>query len=175
MLTGLRLKRGLWSAVTILMALALLLTSCSIGSVSPAPHMGATAPDFTLPTLDGGTVTLSQFRGKPVFINFWATWCPACQGEMPFIQKLLADQEAQGFVVLTVDLREASSTVKTFMDKNGYNFPVALDAGGSVGGAYSVEYLPTTYIVDSKGVVRQVRTGAYPNEEAMLAQIKAVR
>lgn len=171
MKVGLRPRWGLGLAATILLVLALVASCSGPGG----PRVGAVAPDFMLPTLDGGTVTLSQLRGKPVFLNFWATWCPACREEMPHIQKLFLEQDTHGFVVLTVDLAESPATVKSFMEKEGYTLPVALDTAGRIGNLYNVPPLPTTYILDSQGVVRQVRVGAYPNKEAMLAQMKAIR
>ncbi len=175
MVTALRPKWGLGLVVIAMAAVAVLVTSCGGGPSGAGPRVGATAPDFTLTTLDGGTLTLDQFRGKPVFLNFWTTWCPACREEMPYIQELLADQESYGFVVLTVDLAESPATVRGFMEKESYTFPVGLDTSGQVGNMYNVTGLPTTYLIDSQGVIRRVKVGPFVNKDAMLKEMRALR
>jgi thiol-disulfide isomerase/thioredoxin len=90
------------------------------------------APDFTLPTLEGRTVTLSALRGQVVFLNFWATWCPPCREEMPSIEQLHSALGAQGLGVLAVDVDESPERVAKFVKDFRLGFPVLLDAGSHV-------------------------------------------
>ncbi|MBW2057440.1 MAG: TlpA family protein disulfide reductase [Deltaproteobacteria bacterium] len=111
------------------------------------------APDFTLQDLDGTAVSLRDFRGKLVLLNFWASWCPPCRAEIPSMKKLQDRLKEEDFVLLAVDLRESSERVRSFRDKEGLNFLVLLDTDGAVGIAYAVRSIPTTYLIDSKGYI----------------------
>jgi thiol-disulfide isomerase/thioredoxin len=104
--------------------------------------------DFTLPKLGGGTISLSGLKGKVVFLNFWATWCPPCRAEMPSMEKLYGLYKSDGLEILAVNLQEDEKIVRDFMKKNGLSFPVALDGSGKTGGTYGVRGIPTTFIVD---------------------------
>lgn len=107
--------------------------------------------DFSLPRLGGGTLSLSELRGKVVFLNFWATWCPPCREEMPSMEKLYNTFKAEGFEILAVDLQEDEKTVADFVKKYKLTFPVVLDTSGRTGSTYGVRGIPTTYIVDREG------------------------
>ena len=96
------------------------------------PQIGKLAPDFQLPDLDGQSVSLSDLRGKPVLLNFWATWCGPCRNEMPYIQAVYDEWSVRGLVVLAVDIDESPSQVQEFMESNRLSFPVLLDADGMV-------------------------------------------
>lgn len=118
--------------------------------------MGYPAPDFALPGLDGGTIRLSDFRGKVVMLNFWATWCPPCRAEMPEIAKLKA-QGIPDLVIIGVDLVQTEASpqaVAEFVRAHGYDWPVALDVRGEVTLAYRVIQIPTTYFLDRNGIIR---------------------
>ncbi|WP_456275370.1 TlpA family protein disulfide reductase [Bacillus sp. AK128] len=113
------------------------------------------APDFTLETLSGEQVTLSELKGKKVFINFWASWCPPCRDEMPEIQEFF--ESHPDIVVLAVDLRnteKSDEAVEEYIVENGYTFPVLLDRKGQVGETYKVLTLPTSFFINSKGEVQ---------------------
>jgi thiol-disulfide isomerase/thioredoxin len=110
-------------ALTVLLSIAWILMSRVPGPIDPtaappAPRAGFRAPDFTLTTLDGETVTLSDLRGQPVLINFWATWCPPCRAEMPAIQAAYEQYAAQELVVLGVDMAESPQTVAGFVQES---------------------------------------------------------
>lgn len=124
-------------------------------------EVGQMAPDFTLTGIDGKKVTLSSFRGRPVMLNFWATWCPPCKQEMPVIQKFFAGRGRE-MQVLAVNLmvREKSpERVKEFLKANGYTFPVLLDEKNDVAKQYLIRYIPTTYFIDQRGIIRGLHTG----------------
>ncbi|MFZ5436420.1 MAG: TlpA family protein disulfide reductase [Bacillota bacterium] len=122
-------------------------------------ELGKPVPDFTLNTLNGDSVRLSSLRGKVVVINFWATWCGYCVYEMPDLQELHEMYEGE-VVVLAVNVREATDTVAGFVKANGYSFTVLLDRDGKVARTYMVSGLPTTFVVDRKGVLSSSRVGA---------------
>jgi cytochrome c biogenesis protein CcmG, thiol:disulfide interchange protein DsbE len=112
---------------------------------------GKAAPDFTLPSIDGQQVSLQQYRGKVVFLNFWATWCIPCREEMPGLEQLHQKYQSEGFVVLAIDLKESAEQVKTFFQKHGLSFPSLLDQQGSVFRDYLVAGMPTTYLIGRDG------------------------
>lgn len=124
------------------------------------PADGEPAPDFTLLSPEGDPVSLSDFRGKTVVLNFWATWCPPCRAEMPELQAVWEERgEGTDLVVLAVDVGETADTVKGFIEEIGLTFRVAIDDAGSVAAHYGVRGLPATFFIDAKGVVRSHNLG----------------
>lgn len=141
----------------LLLALFLVLTF-GAAAVRVGVKVGESAPNFKLTNLAGKEVSLADFKGKAVVLNFWATWCPPCRAELPDFQK--EHKEAKDFVILTVNEQEDKKTVQSFMDKGKYTFPVLLDTQGKVGNLYQVRGIPTTYFIDKKGVIVDVTVGA---------------
>ncbi|MFN8496227.1 MAG: TlpA disulfide reductase family protein [Anaerolineae bacterium] len=129
-------------------------------AASGAPANGAAALDFTLKTVDGQEVRLSDFRGHPVIVNFWATWCGPCQVEMPLLSKAVEQHQDKGLVVLAVNQMEPASVVKPWVDTKKFPFTVVLDATGQIGQSYRVRAYPTTYFVDADGVVKSWQVGS---------------
>jgi cytochrome c biogenesis protein CcmG/thiol:disulfide interchange protein DsbE len=123
--------------------------------------VGRPAPDFTTQTLDGGRVRLSQYRGKPVLLNFWATWCAPCKDEMPLIQRASDIYKGQGLVVLAVNYQQTSaSSMKAFLRKVGARFTAVFDPAGQIAGEYGVNVgLPVTVFIDRSGVVSFMQLG----------------
>lgn len=141
----------------------------NVTSKPPAPTVGRAAPDFRLETLDGSSVRLSDFQGKLVLINFWASWCPPCRQEMPGIVQAYNQNKDRGFVVLSVDEQEDNGTVQRFADQFAMDFPIALDVTGQVGKAFRAgTQFPTSVWVDQRGIVQEVKYG--PMDDAFLAQ-----
>ncbi len=126
--------------------------------IAPAPAVGHPAPDFTLPGLDGTLVSLSDLRGRPVVLNFWATWCGPCRAEMPELQAA-ADRFDGSLVVLGVDQGEDEATVSAFLQELGISFPIVLDKEQDVGNTYRIMGLPTTFFIDKNGMIQRVWTG----------------
>jgi peroxiredoxin len=122
---------------------------------------GAAAPDFATQTLDGSRVRLSQYRGKPVLLNFWATWCAPCQDEMPLIQRASDIYKAQGLVVLAVNYQQTStSSMQGFLRKVNARFPAVFDPAGQIAGAYGVNVgLPVSVFIDRSGTVSFIQLG----------------
>jgi peroxiredoxin len=113
--------------------------------------VGNIAPDFTLLNLEGEEISLSDFRGKHVYLNFWATWCSFCDMEMPDLQRVY--DENDDMVVLGVNVMEKLDEVKPYVEENGLTFPVVLDEEGMMGSLYLVRGMPTTYFIDKEGVI----------------------
>jgi thiol-disulfide isomerase/thioredoxin len=111
------------------------------------------APNFTLSTVDGQQVSLHQYRGKVVFLNFWATWCIPCREEMPALEQLHQTYQSQDLTILSIDLKESADQVKVFFQKHGLSFPALLDQDGSVFRDYLVAGMPTTYLIGRDGTL----------------------
>jgi len=109
--------------------------------------------DFELEDIDGRVTKLSSFKGKVIFLNFWATWCPPCREEMPSMQELYSRLGDDGLEIVAVDLQEDAGSVKSFFDEHGLTFTALLDKTGRVGATYGARNIPTTYIIDRKGFV----------------------
>lgn len=129
---------------------------------SGAPiNVGDTAYNFSLTDLDGTQVTLAEFEGKPVVVNFWATWCPPCRLEMPEFQQAFEDYQEDDLVILAVNEAEQPETVRSFFyDQMGYTYTPLLDEEGEVAEAYGAVGLPSTFFIDASGQVTAVHRGA---------------
>ncbi len=150
-----RLCPGLLVAAAAL--IALLLTACS----PPAPaRLGSPAPDFALPSLDGPSVRLADFKGRPVLINFWATWCVPCREEMPLMQEVYEQYRERGLVILAINMEEDAQTVRRWVDQGGFTFTFVLDSEGEQVKRYNVTAAPTSYFVGRDGVIRDLKLGA---------------
>lgn len=137
-------------------------TAQSNSTLPPAPIVGRYAPDFTLATLEGDPVKLSDFRGKPVWINFWATWCPPCRAEMPEMQQKYAKLKEKGLVILGVDVGEDADMVSTFISTNGFDWTFALDSSTDVSKQYRVNGIPGHFFVNKEGIIKAVQVGGLP-------------
>lgn len=133
------------------------------GLPTPVPDRsaaGSSAPDFTAQTADGETIVLSDLRGRPVALNFWATWCAPCRVEMPELQSASERYAEDGLVILAVNAGESAETVRGFMDELGLTFPAVLDPDGEIVSLYGVRVFPTTIWIDVEGVIRGQHFGA---------------
>ena len=129
-----------------------------IGTRAEAPIPGYVAPGFSLLSLGGETVSLEDFRGQPVIINFWATWCPPCRAEIPHFQDASVKYEGR-LTILGIDQGEPQAVVSDFASTFGMTYPILLDSNSDVNRSYSVSALPTTVFVDSNGLVDEVYAG----------------
>ncbi|MBM7869138.1 thiol-disulfide isomerase/thioredoxin [Clostridium pascui] len=123
------------------------------------------AMDFKLKDLTGKEVSLSDYKGKKVFLNFWATWCSPCKAEMPEMEKLYQETKNSDLVILAVNLDEEKDTVQKFINSNKYNFPVLLDTGNIVAGKYEVVSIPTSFFIDEEGNIVDKHIGAMTIED----------
>ena len=112
------------------------------------------APDFTFPGLDGKKVSLSDYRGKVVLVNIWATWCPPCVDEMPSMEKLYNKFKGQNFEILAVSIDEPGlKAVAPFMRKFNLTFPALIDSEGAINAVYGVTGVPESFIIDKQGIL----------------------
>lgn len=129
---------------------------------------GKRAPDFELVDLNGKTVKLSDYLGKPVLLNFWATWCPPCKDEMPHMEKLYKKYEKDGFAILAVNVTTSEKDpthVGQFVDEYKLTFPIPLDEKGAVFHDYAIIGYPTSFFIDSEGVIRRKVMGPVKEDE----------
>lgn len=131
-------------------------------SIAPPPQRGDTAPAFLLPDMFGEEVTLAQFRGQPVIINFWATWCAPCIVEMPELQEAYEAHEESGLVILALNRDEEPNVIGDFLANDldvALTFPILLDDHGEVADSYGILNMPTSYFIDREGKVTAVHRG----------------
>jgi thiol-disulfide isomerase/thioredoxin len=126
--------------------------------------VGSPAPEFTLPVLDGTEQALSDLRGTPVLINFWATWCIPCREEMPLLEQT-AKQYSGRLVVVGINAGEEEAQVKPFLKEVGVTIPVWMDRDQSVSDRYFVRNFPMTLFIDEKGIIRGMHIGTLNEEQ----------
>jgi len=140
--------------------------------------------DFELESLDGGTVRLSDLKGQVVILNFWATWCPPCREEMPHFQEFYEKYKDKGVTVLAVnpnivenngfnDSEGAKRKARSFIEQEGYTFPVLVDADNSAWYVYQQRGIPANYVIDANGMIRFLKPGAFISLEEIVAFAKA--
>lgn len=148
-------------------------------SESPSGQKGRAAPDFLLERVDGdgGTLRLSDLQGRPVLVNFWATWCPPCRDEIPELVKAYEAHRDEGLVVVAVDLQEADATIRDFAEEFGMTFPIVVDRTGEVAQTWHVggpiKGIPSSYFVNEDGVIQELFYGPMTDDiiEDNLAEI----
>jgi len=155
-LLGLVLAAGAWTLVPVPGA-------WSMGSRVPA--VGMQAEDFRLTDLDGKSQSLSQYRGKIVLVNFWATWCKPCTTEMPAMQTVYDKLREKGFVVLAVNELEDDAKVRAHIKQYGHTFPVLMDRDNKVANQFGVFGLPVSVFIDREGRIREYIKGGLLTEE----------
>ena len=143
----------------IILTSALLITGCS--TLVEAPEIGKLAPSFQLTDIDGQSVSLSDFQGQPLLINFWATWCGPCRSEMSYIQEVYDELSEREPVVLSINIGESLTKVEEFMRDYNLSFPVLLDMEGNVSEKYNIRAIPTTYFIDGDGIIKDIKIGAF--------------
>lgn len=135
---------------------------------------GDASPDFTVSLFDGGSVRLSDLRGKTVLVNFWATWCPPCREELTRVQAELIDRfEGRDFVFLPISRGETHETVARFREQTGYRFPMGLDPEQTIYKMYATNFIPRNFLVGPDGRVIVATTGYEPEEfDALVETIR---
>ncbi len=138
-------------------------SSTTAQSIVPPRH-GASLGDFTLQDLNGATVRLSDYAGRPVLINSWASWCPPCRAEMPDLEAYYQAHKGEGFAVLALNAGEPKSTAASFAQNIGMTFPVLLDPGSGVLNAMEIRNFPTSILVGRDGTVKAIHIGLFTPE-----------
>ncbi len=159
-------------------------TAATTPAPTPSPAAPTVAPppvvedtpiiDFTLTSLDGDTVSLTDYAGRIVFLNFWATWCIPCRKELPAFQQFQAQQAADGPAILAVNVAEDTGQITTFLAEYGVSgLNILLDTDSSVADRYGIFNMPTTYVIDGRGIVNYVKYGEVTVED-LAAYVEAV-
>jgi cytochrome c biogenesis protein CcmG/thiol:disulfide interchange protein DsbE len=156
---------------TIIISIIFVLSGCS----TPCPDTGSVAPDFTLETTDGNTVSLQDFQGEIIIMNFWATWCGPCAMEMPHLQEVYDERSGEGVVLLSIDIGESKSKVQDFITQGGFTFPVLLDTQAKVAELYCLpQVLPQTLFVDTDGTIEAKKVGAFRNKDEIYSLLDSL-
>jgi peroxiredoxin len=161
-MTGIRNRRYLhrrpsWLSLAILLSFLMVLPAWGQHAAPETDHF---APDFTLPDLQGKQVSLSQYRGKVVLLNFWATWCPPCRLEMPTMEKAYRKYKTKGFEVVAVSVDAGpTSAVQDFLEEFNLSFQVLLDPQMEILRTFRSFSLPTSLVIDRRGVIRMREMG----------------
>lgn len=171
-----RLNHGRLS-IGLLLAGAMLAVSGGLvwGMGSRVPVIGTAAEDFRLVDLEGQSQSLSQYRGKVVLVNFWATWCKPCTTEMPAMQVTYDKLREKGFVVLAINELEDEAKVREHIKQYGHTFPVLLDRDNKVANQFGVFGLPVSVFIDEKGVVREYIKGGLLTEQVILDAVARIQ
>jgi peroxiredoxin len=176
--TGSRLAPPRSKIVIVLWALAIFLMAFGVVWTQSSKYepltVGKVAPDFDLPDLDGRTMRLSDFRGKVVFLNFWATWCKPCREEMPSMEILYKNFEGRDFVILAVSIDRVTTKkdIPPFVKGLNLTFPILIDSWGQTDKRYKLMGVPETYIIDQQGILREKVIG--PRDWTQLDNIRAI-
>ncbi len=170
-------------AVILLVTALLTVTGCSRDNNPQPPsspediglqEVHVPAPDFTLPTLGGGQLTLSELQGQIVLLNFWQLNCPPCKEEMPYLDAA-GKANAGTAHVIALDIGDSESAVQQYFGDAKLNMFVPLDRDGRVAAAYRIGFTPTTFLIDSQGTVRYVKVGPFDNYGQVVAAIEFTR
>lgn len=127
------------------------------------PEKKMQAPAFTVPGMNGGKVSLADHKGKVVFLNYWATWCPPCREEMPAMERLYQKLKSKGLVVLAISLdQQGEAVVKSFVADYKVTYPIGLDPKMELAQKYGIRALPSTFLIDKKGQLAAMAIGGRP-------------
>jgi peroxiredoxin len=135
--------------------------------------VGFSAPDFTLTTLDGKSVRLSDLQGQNILVNYWVTWCDPCLEELGFLDNLAQEYQARGFTILSVNglAQNPLPDVESIVSQKSLTLPVLLDESDNFYNTYLVKFLPTSFFIDENGVIRHIQLGS-ATEETFRAKIE---
>jgi len=160
----------------LMLVLVMAVAAAFAGAGFAALSQNTRAPDFKAQTITGKQFALSDLRGRVVLLDFWATWCPPCRMETPELQKLWQKYRDKGLVVIGISVdREGAQVVRKFTQDHKLTYWQVSDAQGRIADKYGIRPIPTTYIVDTKGVIRYLQIGFGPGVEKELAkQIKVL-
>ncbi len=146
-----------------------------LGMGSRVPAVGTPAEDFRLVDLEGKSQSLSQYRGRIVLVNFWATWCKPCTTEMPAMQTMYDRLRDKGFVVLAINELEDEAKVREHITQYRHTFPVLMDRDNKVANQFGVFGLPVSVFIDEKGVVREYIKGGLLTEQLILDTVARIQ
>jgi peroxiredoxin len=167
------MKKTLTAILAIVIGLGILFAGCG-GETSKSPQVGDAAPDFQFKGAGEQSISLSSLQGSPVLLNFWASYCNPCVMEMPYLEQIWDEWQGEGLVLLAINSSESSPAVESFMQSQGFSFPVLLDSQGALAYLYGIRAIPTTFFIDSEGIIQEVHVGAFQSAaeiESVLSQL----
>ncbi|MCJ7621960.1 MAG: TlpA family protein disulfide reductase [Anaerolineaceae bacterium] len=166
---------GLFGALSWILLTSLLMP-VEAQNLNAAPMSGFFAPDFSVESLDGEIFQLSQYLGKVVILNLWASWCPPCRSEMPAIQAVYDEYKSQGLTVLAVNMTDQDriENVQEFVLEQKLTFPILLDTDGSIGELYNSQALPTTFFINPEGKIDEVIIGGPMSEGLLISKVTSL-
>lgn len=159
-----------------ILAAGLALGACGEGSGAATPEgggkhplVGNPAPSFEVDSLNGqGKVSFDKWKGKVVYVDFWATWCEPCKKSFPKYQELYTKYQSSGLEIIAVSVDDENKGIEAFIKQHGAKFPVAWDDGHKIADQWKPESMPTAFVIDKEGVIRHVHAGYHDGEEAEL-------
>jgi cytochrome c biogenesis protein CcmG/thiol:disulfide interchange protein DsbE len=164
---------GQLGAVALVLALLGLFIWKVASNDEPTARVGSKVPRFDLPALDGdGRVSVAQHLGKPMVINFWATWCGPCREEAPLLEQAARKYRERGVVFIGVDIRDFTGDAKSFVKKYDVSYPIAYDGPAKLWEAWGITGLPETFVVGRDGKIVSHRIGPYDNAAELEAAIE---
>jgi peroxiredoxin len=137
--------------------------------------VGERAREFVLTTTDNKEVKLSDYLGKNVILNFWATWCGPCRFEIPILKRLNDNLSKLGIVVLAISTQDTMDSTVAYAKYNDLNFTIPVDPRGTVAGYYNVHGIPTTYFIDAKGIITSVKIGPFISEDELTDRLASFK
>ncbi len=158
-----KLRSGAWRI--------LLIAALSLPHVSSAKQQLQLAPNFTLPSMSGANLRLSEYRGEVVLVNFWASWCGPCRQEMPLLDKMYQRYKKAGFTLLGVNVEKDSSKGQRIAEQLKLSFPILFDSKQQVVDSYKVASMPSTVLVDRDGNIRYVHLGYKAGDEKLYSKM----
>jgi cytochrome c biogenesis protein CcmG, thiol:disulfide interchange protein DsbE len=161
------------AVLPLLLVVAIVAALAGPAVLTPAVRIGDRAPDFALADLDGRTVRLSDYEGRPVIVNFWASWCLPCRDEFPLFDAALREHADEGLAVVGIVYRDRSEAARAFAEQLGADWPLVMDPGETVARAYGVFGPPESWLIgpDGRVVSRQIGPYTAPELEAGLARV----
>ncbi len=169
-----KLSRTRWNVLIVaILTAGLAWTAASRVTTGPTDRFAGrrATPDFSLDTLDGAKFKLSDQVGRPVVVNFWATWCPPCRAEFPAFEQVYRRHRDKGLVVVGVDVAESPEVVAQFVHEAGATFPIALDVSGETTELFRIQGMPTTFFIGRDGKIKDTIIGGPLGEAAIEAQV----
>ena len=155
-----------------LLSLGLMITGCA-SQQQIAASVGSKAPDFTLPNIDGESVSLSDLEGHPVLINFWRINCTPCRQEMPHLEAVYEERQGE-LVMLNINTGDDASSIKQFLQNNGLSLSVLLDIDITVARQYAVPGTPTAFFIDREGIIKAKVIGPFPSKAAIDSRLSEI-
>jgi peroxiredoxin len=136
-------------------------------------RIGDQAPDFELTTIEPRDIKLSDYRGKSVVLNFWATWCGPCRMEVPSMKSISSKLTERGAVLIAINTQDTPDNAQAYAKANGLDFIIPVDPRGTVAGYYNIHGIPTTYFIDAKGIITSIKIGPFLSEDEILERLPA--